>query len=54
VFNIANALPQSVAPAIAALFFAIGGGQNYTARYLGAADFALLGAIAVRFIRPAR
>jgi MFS family permease len=54
VFNIASALPQTVAPAIAPLFLAIGGGHNYTALYLGAAIFSILGAIAVRFIRSAR
>ncbi|MFJ8980808.1 MFS transporter [Streptomyces sp. NPDC102282] len=56
-FNIANALPQSVAPAVAPLFLAIGGADgedNYTALYLAAAAFALLGAFAVRFVRGAR
>lgn len=55
VFNIANALPQSVAPAIAPLFLAIGGGSdNYTALYLAAAGFAVLGALAVKPVRSAR
>ncbi|MYW63335.1 MFS transporter [Streptomyces sp. SID8379] len=56
-FNIANALPQSVAPAVAPVFLAIGGAggeDNYTALYLAAAAFALLGAFAVRFVRGAR
>jgi MFS family permease len=54
-FNVANALPQSVAPAMAPLFLAIGGGgPNYVALYLSAAAFALLGAIAVAFIRATR
>lgn len=53
-FNIANALPQSVAPAMAPLFLAIGGGSNYAVLYLGAAGFALLGAFAVMFIKGAR
>ncbi|MFF4258719.1 MFS transporter [Streptomyces sp. NPDC001663] len=53
-FNIANALPQSIAPAIAPLFLTIGGGENYAALYLSAGGFALLGALAVGFIRAAR
>ncbi|WP_086844971.1 MFS transporter [Amycolatopsis kentuckyensis] len=54
VFNIANALPQTVAPAIAPVFLAIGGGQNYAALYLSAAGFAIVGAIAAQFIRAVR
>ena len=54
VFNIANALPQSVAPAIAPVFLAFGAGQNYTALFLAAAGFAVLGALAVRPVRGAR
>ncbi|CAM5709806.1 MFS transporter OS=Streptomyces alboniger OX=132473 GN=CP975_28110 PE=4 SV=1 [Streptomyces alboniger] len=53
-FNIANALPQSVAPAIAPLFLAMGSGSNYAALYLSAAGFALLGAIAVAFVKSTR
>lgn len=52
VFNIANAGPQSLAPAIAPLFlavpvFASGDGGNYTALFFAAAIFAALGAIAI-------
>lgn len=55
VFNIANALPQSVAPAVAPLILTIGtGGRNYTALYLAAAVFALLGAVAVQRVRGVR
>ncbi|MFF2840553.1 MFS transporter [Paenarthrobacter sp. NPDC057981] len=54
VFNIANALPQSVAPAFAAVLFALSGGQNFTGLYLSAAVFALLGAVAVKFVRGSR
>ncbi len=54
VFNIASALPQSVAPAIAPLVLSIGGGNNYTALYLAAGGFAILGGIVVQFIRSAR
>jgi MFS family permease len=48
IFNIAQALPQSLAPAIAPLFLAIGGGNNYTALYLIAGIIALLGAFTVQ------
>lgn len=54
VFNIANALPQSVAPVFAVALFAALGAQNFTALYLAAAVFALLGAVAVRFVRGSR
>lgn len=54
VFNIANALPQSVAPVFAAVLFAVLGEHDYTALYLSAAVFALLGAVAVRFVKGSR
>lgn len=54
VFNIANALPQSVAPAFAAALFAVLGSENFTVLYLCAAAFALLGAVAVKFVRGSR
>ncbi|GAB2738343.1 MFS transporter [Salinifilum aidingensis] len=54
VFNIANALPQTIGPMIAPIFLAIGGGENYTALYLGAATFAAVGATVLRFIKIAR
>ncbi len=54
VFNIANALPQSVAPAFAAALFAVLGAEDFTALYLCAAAFALLGALAVKFVRGSR
>lgn len=54
VFNIANALPQSVAPAFAAVLFALLGGRDFTALYLSAAVFALLGAIAVLRVKGSR
>ena len=44
----------TVAPAIAPLFLAVGGGQNYAALYLSAAGFAIVGAIAAQFIRAVR
>jgi MFS family permease len=58
VFNIANALPQSLAPALAPLFLAIGASaavpSNYTALFLVAAIFALVGAATTMFIRGAK
>lgn len=54
VFNIANAVPQMVAPAIAPLFLVIGSGGNYTALFIGAAAFSLLGALAIQPIRGVR
>ena len=54
VLNIANALPQSLAPAIAPLFLLIGGGNNYTALFAAAAVFALLGALAIQPIKGVR
>ena len=54
VFNIANAVPQMVAPAIAPLFLAIGSGGNYTALFIGAAAFSVLGALAIQPIRGVR
>lgn len=54
VFNIAAVLPQSIAPAMAPLFLAIGGGNNYVALYLAAAVFALFGAVATQPIKSVR
>lgn len=54
VLNIANALPQSLAPAIAPIFLAIGGGNNYTALFAAAAVFALLGALSIQPIKGVR
>lgn len=48
IFNIASAMPQSIAPAIAPIFLAIGGaGNNYGALYMAAGIFAALGALAI-------
>ena len=54
IFNIANSLPQSVAPALAPLFLAIGGGGNYTALFLAGAVFSLAGAALIAPIRAVR
>ncbi|MBT0771446.1 MFS transporter [Kineosporia sp. J2-2] len=52
VFQIANSLPQSLAPAIAPLFLAIGGtGQNYQAVFFAGVVFAILGALALLPVR---
>ncbi|NTI78041.1 MFS transporter [Rhizobium rhizogenes] len=56
VLNIANAVPQSIAPAIAPIVLAIGSGhgQNYSLLYALAAVSAFLGALAIVPIRGAR
>lgn len=54
VFNIANALPQSFAPAFAPFVLAIGGGANYMALFVVAGVASLLGAALVPLIRAVR
>lgn len=56
VFNIANALPQSLAPAVAPVFLAIGSSsaQNYSALFVVAAVIAIAGAASTQLIRGAR
>ncbi len=54
VLNIANALPQSIGPAIAPLLLAIGTGHNYPALYGFGVVCALLGAFLVTRIRGVR
>lgn len=56
VFNIANTLPQSIAPALAPLALAIGGvgTQNYAALFLCAAAAAIVGALTVIPIKKVR
>lgn len=56
IFQIANTLPQSLAPAIAPAFLAIGavGRGNYLALFLSAALFAVIGAIAILPVKGAR
>jgi MFS family permease len=53
IFQIANTLPQSLAPLIAPAFLAIGAmqGGNYPAVFIAASAFALLGAGAILPIR---
>jgi len=59
VFNIASALPQSLAPTIAPVFLAMplftsGEGGNYTALYFVAALFAVAGALAIVPVKGVR
>ncbi|MDR6867573.1 MFS family permease [Microbacterium resistens] len=56
VINIANALPQSLAPAFALIFLGIGveGSSNYTAMLWAAGGVCLLGALAVLPIKRVR
>lgn len=54
VFSIASLMPQSLAPALAPVFLAIGGPNNYAALYLAAGAFGILGALATLPIRGVR
>ncbi|MET8747305.1 MFS transporter [Streptomyces sp. NPDC004728] len=54
VFHLAQVLPQSVAPAVAPLFLAIGDGENYAAFFLGGAVVGLIGAVCNQRIRSVR
>jgi MFS family permease len=52
--NVSNTLPQTLAPAIAPIFLAIGGsGQNYTALFLVGAVWAVVAAAAILRVRTA-
>lgn len=55
IIQIANSLPQSLAPAIAPLFLMIGGGNsNYDAMFIAATIFAVIGTLAILPIRHVR
>lgn len=54
IFNIANSLPQSVAPALAPLFLGIGGGGNYSALFIAGGAFAIIGAALIAPIRAVK
>ena len=56
VFNIANALPQSLAPALAPLLLAVGSttASNYTLLFVVAAVVIIVGAASTMFIKGAR
>jgi MFS family permease len=47
VFNIANAMPQTLAPFLGAILLTVGAGKNYTLLYLTAAALTFLGAVAI-------
>jgi MFS family permease len=47
VFNIANAMPQTLAPFLGALLLAVGVGNNYNLLYICAAVLTFLGALAI-------
>lgn len=56
VFQIANSLPQSLAPALAPVILALGSanGENYAAIFIAGTVFALLGAVAIVPVRRSR
>lgn len=54
VINIANALPQSLAPAVGLFLLGIGGGQNYTLMLWGAGVAVLLGALVILPIKSVK
>jgi MFS family permease len=54
VFNIANAMPQTVAPFLGAILLTFGAGQNYTVLYLTAAALTFLGALAIIPVKKVR
>jgi MFS family permease len=54
VFNIANAMPQSLAPLLGAALLAVGTGANYNLMYLTAAALTFLGALAIIPVRKVR
>jgi MFS family permease len=54
VINIANALPQSLAPAVGLFLLGIGGGQNYTLMLWGAGIAVLLGALVILPIKSVK
>ncbi|OIH94487.1 MFS transporter [Curtobacterium sp. MCBA15_001] len=54
VINVANALPQSLAPAVGLYLLGIGGGQNYTLMLWGAGVAVLLGALVILPIKSVR
>lgn len=56
VFQIANSLPQSLAPALAPIILVLGSadGENYAAIFIAGTVFALLGAVAIAPVRRSR
>ncbi|MBD0709448.1 hypothetical protein BU197_13985 [Streptomyces sp. CBMA291] len=51
VFHLAQVLPQSVAPVVAPVFLALGGGDNYAAFFLAGAVIGLVGAVCTQRIK---
>jgi len=54
VFNIANAMPQTLAPFLGAMLLSLGAGKNYTVLYLTAAALTFLGALAIFPVKKVR
>jgi MFS family permease len=54
VFSLAYLFPKSLAPALAPLLLAIGGGNNYTALYLIAAVICVAGAVVILPVKSVR
>jgi hypothetical protein len=54
VFNIANAMPQTLAPFLGAVLLAVGSGQNYNLLYISAAVLTFLGALAILPVKKVR
>ncbi|WP_329580678.1 MFS transporter [Streptomyces sp. NBC_01361] len=55
VFHLANVLPQTLIPAVAPLFLAIGGhGENYPAFFLAGAVMGIAGALCIQRVRSVR
>ncbi|GHG54948.1 MFS transporter [Sinomonas cellulolyticus] len=54
VFNIALAVPQTLAPGLGAVLIGIGGGHNYTAMITAAAVIALMGALTILPVKKVR
>lgn len=54
VFNMANALPQSIAPALAPMLLSLGGGNNYAALFLAAGFTSIVAGFLVQLIKKVR
>jgi MFS family permease len=54
VFNIANAMPQTLAPFLGAILLTVGAGKNYNTLYVTAAALTFLGALAIIPVRKVR
>ncbi len=54
IFNIATTLPQTVAPALAPVFLALAGGENYPALFVAGTVFACAGALTILPVRAVR